>query len=378
MEKEFDNEIDALLRKEAGGRTITISEFAAPHLDADEISAFAENALPGLTKQKFAAHFADCDDCRKTLSSVIQLNSDTVTGKASQVAAPVAAGIPVPWYEKLFLFPNLAYVMGSLIVLFGGFLAFSVLQYSGNKAEISQISMDEAPAASGPSIGDGEVYYNTNTAAANFMNSAANTSMNAANASANSSIGRSPATSANTAEAVRDETPIATTDVDGGSPPAAPQPTPADTAVTMRKVENLPKAQEQLQDLKESERSARELKPRSVPSQAPGGAAKSKVPIKNESDNASSLDGQRSDQLSELKLTKPDSSAPSRRKQAGGRTFELRQNVWYDSAYRGQATINVRRDTDDYRKLSSGLRSIANGVSGTVVIVWNNKAYRIQ
>jgi hypothetical protein len=62
----------------------------------------------------------------------------------------------------------------------------------------------------------------------------------------------------------------------------------------------------------------------------------------------------------------------------GGRTFQRKEGVWYDSNYHGQATINVSRGTDSYKKLDSGLRSIADSMSGTVVVVWKSKAYRIQ
>ena len=62
----------------------------------------------------------------------------------------------------------------------------------------------------------------------------------------------------------------------------------------------------------------------------------------------------------------------------GGKTFNNRDRAWYDSAYKGQATINVRRGTDEFKKLDSGLRSIANNLGGVVVVVWKDKAYRIQ
>ena len=65
-------------------------------------------------------------------------------------------------------------------------------------------------------------------------------------------------------------------------------------------------------------------------------------------------------------------------KRISGKGFQRRNNVWYDNSYRGQATTNVRRGTDDYRKLDSGLRSIAESLSGVVVVMWTGKAYRIQ
>ena len=142
MELEFDNEIDALLRKARDDRGVLVGDTLKLHLDADEIAAFAENAVPDSARRSYMAHFADCDGCRKTLSSVILLNSEAGTETASAVSAPVIAETVVPWYKKLFLFPNLAYVMGSLILLFSGFLAISVLKNSGDRAssEVSQTS----------------------------------------------------------------------------------------------------------------------------------------------------------------------------------------------------------------------------------------------
>ena len=62
----------------------------------------------------------------------------------------------------------------------------------------------------------------------------------------------------------------------------------------------------------------------------------------------------------------------------GGKTFNNRNGAWYDSAYKNQATMNFRRGTDEYKKLDSGLRNIADTIGGTVVLVWKGKAYRVQ
>src|SRR5690606_10464134 len=61
-------------------------------------------------------------------------------------AAP-AVSDEVPWYRRLMLFPNLAYVMGSLVLVFGGLLVVSVYQ-SNRSAEISYSTADSAPARS--------------------------------------------------------------------------------------------------------------------------------------------------------------------------------------------------------------------------------------
>jgi hypothetical protein len=62
----------------------------------------------------------------------------------------------------------------------------------------------------------------------------------------------------------------------------------------------------------------------------------------------------------------------------GGRTFERKQGIWYDSAYSGQSTTSVRRGTESFQKLDGGLRAIADSLDGTVVVVWGRTAYKIQ
>ena len=62
----------------------------------------------------------------------------------------------------------------------------------------------------------------------------------------------------------------------------------------------------------------------------------------------------------------------------GGKTFNNRNGAWYDTAYHGQGTTYVRRGTNEFKKLDGGLKSIANKLSGVVVVVWKDKAFRIQ
>ena len=62
----------------------------------------------------------------------------------------------------------------------------------------------------------------------------------------------------------------------------------------------------------------------------------------------------------------------------GGKTFKRAGNAWVDAAYKGQATTNITRGTKEYKKLDSGLRSIVENLGGTVVVVWKEKAFKIQ
>src|SRR4051812_22056927 len=114
MEVGFDKEIDAILRRARADEVVTSP---GAHLDADEISAFAENALPEKLRQSYTAHFADCTRCRKFLSNVILLNSEAETETASSAVPAKIAEVKTPWYRKLFVFPQLAYAMGAMVLL---------------------------------------------------------------------------------------------------------------------------------------------------------------------------------------------------------------------------------------------------------------------
>jgi len=63
---------------------------------------------------------------------------------------------------------------------------------------------------------------------------------------------------------------------------------------------------------------------------------------------------------------------------AGGKKFEFRDGIWYDTAYTGQGKKDVKRGTEKYIRLDAGLRSIGDQIPGTVVVVWNRQAYKIK
>lgn len=383
MELEFDNEIDALLRNARdGGRGVLVGDTTKPHLDADEISAFAEHAVPDSTKQKYITHFADCERCRSTLSRLILLNSEAGSEVASVVSAPVENA--VPWYRKLFLFPNLAYVMGGLVLLFSGFLAFSVLRNADRQSisDISQIAKTEEPAASGPNLGYEETYDAANKSVANAMNSSANTTANAADTSVNTASTKNvpvPAATVPSSDDYRQAAPSFSTDgiISGGKAAAEPLPAkPADRPVTMSDKNDLGRAEEQRRGREhEVSKEKDENKLRSQPAPAPGGQLK-KGPSRNERNDTVMRDNAPASKKSAQAESSFSLNSLDRR-QVSGKTFE-RKGVWYDSAYRGQPTTNVRRGTNDYKKLESGLRSIGDNLGGTIVVVWKEKAYRID
>jgi hypothetical protein len=381
MDFEFDKEIDALLRQTAQGETAFAaanpkSKIQNPksfHLGADEISAFAENALPEKTRAAYTAHLADCDRCRKILSNVISLNAESESGTVHAEEKEIIPA-PIPWYRKLFAFPNLAYTLGALILVFSGIAAFTVLQNSNNSqnAEVSQVS-ERMPNGKGMnSDGDQmtvESYSNSMMSNAASMNTTSNSSMSFSN-SATSSV---PIMTANANASVRRES---DKDLKDEPKAAAPQKVPNESAKTTDSVVVGAPPPPPKENNYQVENEAEKQQP------PQNSAAQNQSNIAPDSRNVQSLPMlTRRAENKNKKLEESRNDAQERANETttvSGKTFKRTNNAWYDSAYKGQPTINITRGTKEYKKLDSGLRGIAENLGGTVIVVWKERAYRIR
>ncbi|MGD9630181.1 MAG: hypothetical protein AB7V18_13135 [Pyrinomonadaceae bacterium] len=380
MELEFDKEIDLLLRN--GPRGEQTGEAANHHLDADELAAFAENAMPGKTRTLYVRHLADCDNCRKKLSGLIILNGEAAPPEAD-VVAPAVLTSAVPWYRRLFLFPDLAYIMGGLVLVFGGLITLTLLQNgSTEQATVSQIVENET--GRGPMASEQLAQTESSNASASFANADTASNKPASNAAANAAAPPSGSALGSNVNAGRSE-PAAKASKPAAPPaddldmiqpaagdPAPPPPVAEEKLVAKSEVSPAVKEDAEVEAKKKAAiekdlRDAGTLSARQAPAKArtqAGGVARSTPgPTREMQQNFPN----RADSTNELK---------SRR--IGGKDFQFKNGAWYDNAYRGQATTNIRRSTDEYRKLDGGLRTIADGLSGVVVVVWKDKAYRIQ
>lgn len=367
MELEFDKEIDTILRKARHG---TDESARAGHLDADAVAAFAENALPEKVKALYTAHFADCGRCRKMLSNAIAW-PPTEKAAAASVAAPVAA-VSSSWFANLFRTPGLALGLGALVIVFAGVLGYIVLQNRNRDSNASVAKTNEQSPQGGPFVGDTSA--SEANANASMSNATANTARAVSNTAAPNStpsgmatgtLGRGPETSGDT---VANEPPATATEQPVASAPAPPP--PADKPVT--KTEDRRDAdEEKAKDDKEAAKQqydgvSREAKKVNGPNRSVGPRNQQNINdnLSMNQTNTGAIGGARAEAVTV--------------KNAGGKKFEQRNGAWYDTAYRGQATKNVARGTEDYQKLDGGLRSIANSIGGVVVVVWKGTAYRIQ
>ena len=368
MEFEFDKEIDVLLRKARESEESALS--AEAHPDADEISAFAENALPAVARQAYAAHLADCPRCRKILSNIITLNA--ATNEETQTAVSTfPAGVAAErhsWFRRLFAFPQIAYAMGALVLLFSGFLAYIVLQNATDSKEATVARREEK----------NELPNNANVVNPNgetVTPLSANTTENQTNSAAfsNAATNKSAAvTNSNTA--------VSTYSTNAGGATANANVPAGDTMPILQATP----PQKTEDDEVVSKTDSAEIV---MPAPAPPAAA----PIEKAAEPMAGIaekkkvetDDARKKEASPMPRSQPapmirKSAEPDETRRIEGKNFRRVGGIWFDEAYTTQPQIPVRRGSDEYKRLDTGLRSIAEKLSGTVVVLWKDKAYRIQ
>lgn len=360
MEFNFDKEIDALLRQAGKSETLGAANGsdAGAHIDADAISAFAENALPERSRALYMAHLADCGRCRQILSNLVLLNEAAEVSAPDSVAANITV-VPVPWYRKLFVFPNLAYTMGALVLMFSGVLGFLVIQNMRNASpEVSQTKEPQAVAPAPVNYGKTE--------------SAANSAM-ASNSNSVAVVPGSPGFTGQNTDNITTSTPEKPAQAeeekvdDTKSANAAPVTEASDITTRDGGVSRVREAKDE--DKAGDDRNEKELMA-AQPAPPPPPPMVSSVPRAKPAEKKSMpYGGVPADAAG---------SGPAERRQVSGKSFSLRGGVWYDAAYSNQTTKNVTRGTDEFRRLDSGLKSIANSLQGTVVVVWKSTAYKIQ
>ena len=367
MAQEFDDQMDALLRSHAthaassGSALDAMAAGSAGHLDADELSAFREGVVPEPARRRLIAHLADCGRCRTSLSTLSDLHSGEAAW-APDAPVPVATVRPatLPWYRRIFAFPQLAYVLGGLLVVFAGAIAITVLQddrMTVADVRSGRIEEQAAPAAAANAVA------NTNTLSTDPTAIARSVPQNTVSETVQGSgvlQSVEDSRTANTAAAAPKSA------ADNKQAPLQPSPVAVED-------QTLTRAEPPVKPAKNPENERRETAARSVsrgePASPPAVAA-ARVEQRTESYDAAPA---------ERKAIQPYSAEnTTARRAVAGKTFIRRDGVWYDQAYSGQQTTNVRRNSGEYKKLDAAVREAAGTLSGTVVIVSGGKAFRID
>jgi hypothetical protein len=306
------------------------------------------------------------------------MNSEAVATAASTLSDEAFSNVPIPWYANLLRSPGLAFAMGALVLTFGGILGYLALQQQAGNESLQTASVKEQePVSGGPSY-SGET---VNAASASAPDTAVSDTVIASNTTQRLNTANSAANKTESSELRKDlagdqpatvsESRLQEDGIVAAKPPLAMSPgiamsQPAKSMPDAKNVDEIGKLKSADKEIQVdgSSRDSDDQRNRNVipPSRGTSG------PIRS------------ADQAPEKKKVERSLSAAEQTstRTISGKSFDLRGGVWYDLSYKGQSTTKVRRGTDDFQKLDSGLRGIANSLDGVIIVVWKQKAYRIQ
>jgi hypothetical protein len=416
-----DAQMDVLLRRQAASARDTKHDLPAQHLDADEMSAFAEGSLPAAARSRYVSHLADCDDCRKTVSQLA-----IAAGAVAKVepARPLTTAGGGSWREKLaaiFRPPTLRYAAFAVVLVAAIGIALVVIKQQ-RKQELPLVAQNEpvsqpqarairhqddaaspAPAAVAPS----EERSRTSSLPTPAPNIA---DQEAVKTAENPAAPPKPMKGSTEAEepVVKKEAQPAIAESKPSYAPPPPQDSQREGTATKLsgpyqarqqsvggqaatqsqksesdKLGNFGKGQssEDASNMRAKDDNSK-LAKNSPTAVARATDEKQKGPRRdldntaNRNANESRGDVARNETVDIA--TKPGSDAGETRK-VGGRKFRREGSAWVDAKFKSSMTLkSISRSSDEFNALDSGLRSIAQQLGGQVIVVWKGKAYQIH
>ncbi|HEY8185236.1 MAG TPA: hypothetical protein VIF64_04155 [Pyrinomonadaceae bacterium] len=410
MKQANNNEIDLLLRALAKGRGASAfgsnsgdgNRAASDHLDADELNSYAEGLVPAPARARYTEHLADCDMCRGIIANLTQ-----AAGIATHAEVPEQKSRPTLWQKLASLLspPVLRFAVPALVLtaVFGiGLLTMRQHPFS-RRSDVARVEAPSEPAKveplqtetstgsptlqdsitpqkKGPSpeandVNKREQYFQDNQGRVGQEEASRTGAV--AGTLASKDAGQA-GEAGNRAELKPGYAPE----------PKAAAPAPATSTYTEAdKTTQLAKEQRAKLDDQESQRDAYKNAPTPSDEHGPNRSVaprSSTVPL-----NSRRLDGLVTDRggpSSAAKKGKVDEKANEKAEMEtrtiSGKRFVRDDNAWVDTAFDHSRTpIRVARGSEQFRALVAdepGLRAIAEQLNGVVIVVWKNRAYRIQ
>jgi len=402
-----DAQIDILLRRYA--RRAEGSP-AAEHLDADELNAFAEDAVPAAARSRYMSHLADCSDCRQLVSQLAMSSGAAV--RASSATAPEAR--TDSWRQRRAAFfrpPTLRYAGFALVLIAAAATVFVVMRRPHESRLLAQNeSLKDEPGsfakqAEAPQRDQSSAGSNATPAAPQSAqnlktyNKQEDSTAGAVPASPPKPAAGTVASAVNPALAKEDTKRAATEPTPGFAPPP---PAEAERQAQDR-LQREPKSVGGLGGGQKSE--ADKLKTMDQQRAAEFGKDRRAGPNDNSNQrnqqavNQNTLSGITSAARNEPATTtrpgrneevapaarpagsadRDDAEKASETRSAGGHKFRRQGNIWVDAKYKSSMPIvDVSRDSDEYRALGSAVKSIVAQLGSGVILVSKGKAYRIK
>ncbi|HEX8145300.1 MAG TPA: zf-HC2 domain-containing protein [Pyrinomonadaceae bacterium] len=407
---------------EAGAdRTETTS--VGPHMDADEMNAYAEGLVPAETRTRYVEHLAGCDRCRAIVTDLALAANVPVRDEEQVAQTPVTPRSSWrEWLAALFAPPLIRYGAAALALVCVAGVVFLALRQqktpgqqeaptlvaqnkesdpsraSAVKPDATQTPVTEASPAVVPGAEPAQAKESTANQAGTIASSQNENKAEQANAPQNFGTTRSdapveaPAAPRPSSEVAPQRSASEPRDMDtmARTAPAAPPPLAASPGGSAGGAPEQTAADRQSRNRTNNGVTRDERAPQS-------GAMSNTATVK-ETEEVVTL-GRQSAPATEARRksarrgeamregadsnSRPSAGArASETRSVGGRQFRREGGAWIDTAYsQGRATVNVSRGSEQYRALVAdepGLRSIAEQLGGELIVVWKGRAYRIH
>jgi len=389
MKQETNNEMDLLLRR-LGRQQDVFAPDAEDHLDADELNAYAENALPATARSRYTDHLAECGRCRQL---VVQLSAAAGVVAGEQTVRVAAPSRLKAFLASLFSPMVLRYAVPALGLVVVAVIGFAVLRRNARSEYVSQMQRVASPAAPGQTEAGKDQSGVTYSLAkpTDSVTDKGISSQDAPNNSAKPVPESTPAGRVENAPAAKAPAePVAADSTASQPAAAAAPPTPAakvDALSDERKQKNEDAARRQEAEVTvaskevskrdfEMDKSAN--KKAEEPAAARGRPAKSAVGGFTVTQGAGAASpGQQREGAG-----KDDKDAGAETRSVAGRDFRKQRGVWTDTAYNGsKENMIVTRGSEGYRGLIAdepAIKTIADQLDGEIIVVWKGRTYRIR
>ena len=419
MRQETNKEIDLLLRRlsRRDGEAVRDAETQLDdrHLDADELSSYAQNVAPPKARARYTEHLAECSTCRR-LATELSLALGPTTA-----AAPVETVSPASGLKRFLsslLSPMVlryaAPALGVIVVMVIGFVVLrqrdagevftARLEPRNAQAPVPNSGSATQPLADGNQKAEGE-----------------QRGAKAPNAPQEPAQPRESGPGAGRGYTGTDESqPAGTADTAAAAPPAAPVAlaTPDIHKFTEKQVSELPLVRatppatlspktnittDSEANTKQEEAVKREAKQQAAKTAEVQAAASAKEqaneaprdaaprPAKSVAADRVEEDKAKSDTArpmvagaarSATRRRADDAKDDAETRSVAGRKFRKQSGIWTDTAYdAGTRTVNMARGSEQFRALVAdepAIGTIAEQLDGEVIVVWKGRAYRIR
>lgn len=396
MKDETNNEMDLLLRR-LGRRQDIFTPDAGDHLDADELSAYAENELPAAARARYIEHLADCSRCREL---AVQLTASAGIAGAAQTTKVLEPSGWRKFLASLFSPMVLRFAAPALGLIVVALIGVMVMRRNNAGEYISQMQpgkpQQKEIAVTTPVVEPNQqVTDSVSTRGDATTNKAAETK----GLLEQTDI---PAPERSPAAVAQNEPPppkpdsqpaAAGASVSGVSTASAPATASAPVAkveaasagARQKDADQSRKQQEAEVKVAPSEVSKKEFDlGKADNKRAEESTAMRARAAKNKSSAGDENSG-RGGSVGSLQrdgVDREDKEKSADTKVVAGRRFRKEGGVWTDTAYdRSRDTVNVRRGSEHYRTLigdEPAIKTIADQLDGEIIVVWKGRAYRIR